>query len=572
MKKNIIIFIIIVMILSPNLYANLEIKSTAKAILNNNTIIKVNGNWLNNGDFTANDSKVIFEGNVDTYIKNAENFDKLSVNKSNGSALILENSISVNDTLNFLNGNIKTQDYLLTLNTSANIINEANGKYCLGNLAISKNIGSNSSDFGGIGVKISSGSTNLGLVTISRTTGANAEVIINTKQSIRRKWEIIPQTPLSDERNLTLNWISDDDNSVNLNFAKLWQSTTQTSWEAVGNMQNASAHSITMPINSLSFFTINSAATINLPESFTFNEDDSLTVDLSPYIQDSGTKNAYNLYMRTGKFTKLIKKSKLKESKFYTISISENTDISAVVDGDNVTFFASENWNGNETIRFTLNEAKNELMDKKRITYFDTAEINILAVNDAPKIDSFFPSEQSVSFTDSLVKFSVLASDVDDDYADFDFEWFIDDVNQAIDDSVFIAHFSHNGNYIVKSIVSDGELKDSTMWNVNISGLSKIATPAIPQITSLSQNYPNPFNPTTRINYQLKESGIVQIYIYNSNGQKIRTLVNKIMQAGYYSSVWEGKNDFGQTVSTGLYFYTMKAKNYHQIKKAVLIK
>jgi hypothetical protein len=84
---------------------------------------------------------------------------------------------------------------------------------------------------------------------------------------------------------------------------------------------------------------------------------------------------------------------------------------------------------------------------------------------------------------------------------------------------------------------------------------------ARPTEFSLSQNYPNPFNPTTTIKYALKQRVQVSLKIYDLLGQHVRTLVNDEENAGFKEVVWDGKNDFGQAVASGVYLYRMVANS-----------
>jgi len=93
-----------------------------------------------------------------------------------------------------------------------------------------------------------------------------------------------------------------------------------------------------------------------------------------------------------------------------------------------------------------------------------------------------------------------------------------------------------------------------------------------PEKNRLSQNYPNPFNPETSINYELQTDGIVTITIFNSLGQQVRVLFNGNQRAGEYSIVWDGGNDEGQRVASGLYFYQLSVNNYTSSKKMVLLR
>ena len=81
----------------------------------------------------------------------------------------------------------------------------------------------------------------------------------------------------------------------------------------------------------------------------------------------------------------------------------------------------------------------------------------------------------------------------------------------------------------------------------------------LPTEYGLDQNYPNPFNPETTIKYHLPEAGSVQIMVFNSVGQEIRTLVDSEKQAGNYNVKWNGLNDQGVKVASGVYFVRMKA-------------
>ncbi len=90
----------------------------------------------------------------------------------------------------------------------------------------------------------------------------------------------------------------------------------------------------------------------------------------------------------------------------------------------------------------------------------------------------------------------------------------------------------------------------------------------------LKPNYPNPFNPTTTIGYEIKDQGHVSLKIYNAAGQLVRTLVNDIQtpQPRGFSVTWDGTNNAGQGVSSGVYFYKLAAKGFTQTRKLVLLK
>ena len=89
---------------------------------------------------------------------------------------------------------------------------------------------------------------------------------------------------------------------------------------------------------------------------------------------------------------------------------------------------------------------------------------------------------------------------------------------------------------------------------------------------SLQQNYPNPFNPVTTITYNLPKASDVSLKIYNSAGQEIRTLVSGFQSPGSNTITWDGKNSRGQQLPSGVYLYKIKARDYSETRKAVLVK
>ncbi len=94
----------------------------------------------------------------------------------------------------------------------------------------------------------------------------------------------------------------------------------------------------------------------------------------------------------------------------------------------------------------------------------------------------------------------------------------------------------------------------------------------IPKDFMLTQNYPNPFNPSTTIRYEIPKSSNVVIKVYNMLGQEVRTLVNGNKDRGRYEIVWDGKNQFGNQVSSGVYLYRLEAGKVVKSKKMLFVK
>ena len=119
------------------------------------------------------------------------------------------------------------------------------------------------------------------------------------------------------------------------------------------------------------------------------------------------------------------------------------------------------------------------------------------------------------------------------------------------------------------SVTIDGNIKVNDAMSTT---LQPINVREIPTDFSLSQNYPNPFNPTTNIKYAIPQDSRVNLVVYNILGQVVRTLVDQEQQAGYYNIQWDGNNNYGSKVASGIYIYRIQAGNYSRTIKMNLIK
>ena len=94
-----------------------------------------------------------------------------------------------------------------------------------------------------------------------------------------------------------------------------------------------------------------------------------------------------------------------------------------------------------------------------------------------------------------------------------------------------------------------------------------------PDTYVLRQNFPNPFNPTTNIVFILPNAAKVQLDVYNILGQRIRSLVqNQMHEEGYHMIEWNGLNESGAQVASGLYLIRFKAAGHQMVKKAIFAK
>ena len=94
----------------------------------------------------------------------------------------------------------------------------------------------------------------------------------------------------------------------------------------------------------------------------------------------------------------------------------------------------------------------------------------------------------------------------------------------------------------------------------------------LPTSYALKQNYPNPFNPTTEIRFDVPENGYVLLSVHNMLGQKVKTLKSEELQAGYHIVNWDGTNDLGSQMSSGMYFYSIQTSEFKATKKMLFLK
>ncbi|MFA6541201.1 MAG: T9SS type A sorting domain-containing protein [Bacteroidota bacterium] len=147
-------------------------------------------------------------------------------------------------------------------------------------------------------------------------------------------------------------------------------------------------------------------------------------------------------------------------------------------------------------------------------------------------------------------------------------------------DSVKSSGYNRNACIGGDMYYSGGRLNVLTVWESNRTGrphiYSRVSQILIDNVTdepnepgsfSLEQNYPNPFNPSTTIQFTLPKSVFVSLRIYDRLGRTISTLVNENMTPGRHSKTWNA-----QSISSGVYFYVLKAGTFQQVKKLILLK
>ena len=169
----------------------------------------------------------------------------------------------------------------------------------------------------------------------------------------------------------------------------------------------------------------------------------------------------------------------------------------------------------------------------------------ILSKDSVPGFDKW-----QCSWTDSVVH---IPFPLDSIYNDL----FVIVVEYFDSDSIY-----HTNNKFISNIL------DSMISTIQPS------TNFLPNEIQLFQNYPNPFNPITTIQFSLKESGTVQLYVFNHLGQKVKTIINnkKYSIGAIHQVQWDGTIQDGTKAASGIYYYKLISENQSQVKKMILLR
>lgn len=144
----------------------------------------------------------------------------------------------------------------------------------------------------------------------------------------------------------------------------------------------------------------------------------------------------------------------------------------------------------------------------------------------------------------------------------FTFQYKIDPVWK--DTMIYTVAFVQND--VTKDVINAGK-SETTHYVVDVGD-----DHTLPMNFALGSNYPNPFNPSTTIEYDLAENSNVELMVYNMLGQVVRTLIHEDRPAGRHKILWNGLDDRGQRVGSGVYVYRLRAGSYTQSRKMVMIK
>jgi hypothetical protein len=208
-------------------------------------------------------------------------------------------------------------------------------------------------------------------------------------------------------------------------------------------------------------------------------------------------------------------------------------------------------------------------LDEASSTYYVTVNVG---QEDALKGFEFFLTynNDAVEFVDGSINGTVGLS-LNDKVEDGMIRVTSGFIGEQFDGSVTMSFRSRGVNSSVDFAVVNATV-DGTNGLAAATNLASMTYKAKPTVYALSPNYPNPFNPTTTIEYSIPASGNVELAIYNAAGQKVRTLVSEHQSASFYKAVWDGRNDMGESVGSGIYFSRLVSGNFSKIQKMTLIK
>jgi hypothetical protein len=189
--------------------------------------------------------------------------------------------------------------------------------------------------------------------------------------------------------------------------------------------------------------------------------------------------------------------------------------------------------------------------------------------NRVPQIVHWEPADSELYVNKyHVLAFSVRAEDADGD--SLRYIWLIDGVI-AGSDTTFKIYPASSSTGLVEVRVTDGEDTVSRSWVMHLlTGVE--GTESLVTEYALGQNYPNPFNPRTQIDFQLPQTGMVRVLVYNTAGQIVRTLADGTFTTGRHSLVWDARNDRGNSLPSGLYYYTMESQDFRAVKKLLYVK
>ncbi|RJR27428.1 MAG: T9SS C-terminal target domain-containing protein [Candidatus Latescibacterota bacterium] len=145
-------------------------------------------------------------------------------------------------------------------------------------------------------------------------------------------------------------------------------------------------------------------------------------------------------------------------------------------------------------------------------------------------------------------------------------------VGSPAEPSFFDTEWRWDAGYYYKVSAVDVHDNESPRAVLGPDGVTGVETPEAVRVTRLHQNVPNPFNPSTDIRFDLKERGVVSLRVYDASGRLIRELAGGERAAGRYVETWDGRDDAGRSVASGVYFCRLETGSHTSAKKMLLLR
>jgi len=241
---------------------------------------------------------------------------------------------------------------------------------------------------------------------------------------------------------------------------------------------------------------------------------------------------------------------------------------------------------GSDNIHFLYNFVKNNELRSYR--YLKTADWGANWINDRAVSDSTVTLQQTGIGVQNIPAFAITPqgvmyaawADKRNDLSGTNFEVYLSrstDGGNSWDSEIQVNEMPEidDQSYAAIAVSSDG-ITDTVVvvWSENrqITGINDDLLTSIPTEFTLEQNYPNPFNPSTTIRYELSEATQLSLSVYSIDGAKVRTLAEGIQSAGAYQVVWDGRNESGGQVSSGIYLYRLETESGSVTRKMLLAK
>jgi predicted RNA methylase len=332
----------------------------------------------------------------------------------------------------------------------------------------------------------------------------------------------------------------DNDNDIDVLFCELLGK--RFSWCENDGSQNFTTHII--DTSTLMMYTCVYAADVDGDSDMdvltTSVNDDLFIFDIAWYENDGNQNFTAHTITTTA----------LGASSVYATDLDGDTDIDVLSTSNfdhKVAWY--ENDGSQNFTTHTITTAANAAWDVYTADVDGDTDIDILSASAGDNKINWYENDGSQNFTthtiatDALHASQVYAVDMDGD----------------VDIDVLAPSRYSNRVYWYENLIATG-----IEYAGNIS--------SIPDQLALYQNFPNPFNPSTKIEYSVPQNTHVEIVIYNVIGQVIKTLVNENINAGIHSVFWDGRNNSGDLVNSGLYFYQIISEDNSKSRKMLLLK